>query len=336
MFTRLTTQLRNWTRNRQLANRRWAGKTLVIGPAQPVDGDSVACTAAVLAHLRKKGLEAYTLPTLAMYSQIDWILTRDDVHQACHHLMRKDFTTSNLQEAYDALLAVWTPDEVVLVDGHIPGFDLRGIKQYMIDHHVRPGVGEVDDDSAFIKLAPSVGCLLIEHFGIVEPILAVSILTDTFWFRQNNPAQAVRHMAVLTENGLTDQLLSIYQKRMMVHKDSRILALMRDSDMRFALNGEVAFVALKENDPEIHRGVMGELGYFCHHMCVVRGDGYISFRTTDDRLDLRPLATKYGRGGHAKQAAGQVDAKDSTALDRLFEDFVAVCAPFEVAESAKR
>ncbi|MDZ4834192.1 MAG: hypothetical protein SGJ27_10485 [Candidatus Melainabacteria bacterium] len=336
MFTKLATKLRTWSRKRILANRRWARQTLVIGPAQPVDGDSVACTAAVLAHLRKKGLEAYTLPTLAMYSQIDWILTRDDVHPACYPLMKNGFTTSNLQEAYDSLLAVWTPDEVVLVDGHIPGFDLRGIKQYTIDHHLRPGVGEVDDQTAFIKLAPSVGCLLIEYFGIVEPILAVSILTDTYWFRQNNPAQALRQMAVLTDNGLTDQLLSIYQKRMMVHKDSRILSLMRDSDMRFAVNGEIAFVALTSDDPEIHRGVMGELGYFCNHMCVVRGDGYVSFRTTDDRIDLRPLATTYGRGGHAKQAAGQVNAKDPAALNRLFDDFVAVCAPFEVAEPAKR
>lgn len=336
MFTKIASKLRSWNRRRILANRRWARKTLVIGPAQPVDGDSVACTAAVLTHLRKKGIEAYTLPTLAMYSQIDWILTREDVHPACHSLMSKDNTVSNLQQAYDALLAVWTPDEVVLVDGHIPGFDLRGVKLYTIDHHVRPGVGEVDDNSAFIKLAPSVGCLLIEYFGIVEPILAVSILTDTFWFRQNNPAQAVRQMAVLTENGLSDQLLSIYQKRMMVHKDSRILELMRQSDMRFAANGEIAFVVLTSNDPEIHRGVMGELGYFCHHMCVVRGDGYVSFRTTDDRIDLRPLATKYGRGGHPKQAAGQIDAKNSAVIDKLFDDFTAVCAPFEAPEPAKR
>jgi hypothetical protein len=331
MLTELISKVRAQARRRRLTNRRWARKTLVIGPAQPVDGDSVACTAAVLAHLRKKGVEAYTLPTLAMYDQIDWILSREDIHPACHALMNGKLTTANLQAAYDAMLAVWRPDEVVLVDGHLPGFDLRGVRQYLIDHHLREGVGECDNKSAFIKLAPSVGCLLVEYFGIYEPILSVSILTDTFWFRQNFPAQAVRTMATLTENGLTDQLLSIYQKRLMVHKDSRILAAMRESDMRFALNGEVAFVVLDETDPEIHRGVMGELGYFCHHMCVVRGDGYVSFRTTDDIIDLRPLATRYGRGGHAKQAAGQVDAQDVSALDQLFEDFVQTVAPAEVA-----
>ena len=336
MFTTLISKVRANARKRRLTNRRWARKTLVIGPAQPVDGDSVACTAAVLAHLRKKGVEAYTLPTLAMYSQIDWIITRDDIHPACRAAMNGNLTTANLQAAYDAMLAEWRPDEVVLVDGHIPGFDLRGVKQYMIDHHIREGVGEVDDKSAFIKLAPSVGCLLVEYFGIYEPILAVSILTDTYWFRQNLPAQAVKTMAVLVENGLTDQLLSIYQKRLMVHKDSNILVAMRKSDMRFALNGEVAFVVLDETDPEIHRGVMGELGYFCHHMCVVRGDGYVSFRTTDDIIDLRPLATRYGRGGHAKQAAGQVDPHDEAALSRLFEDFVKTVEPAEAKASVGR
>jgi len=335
MFKKTIARIRAYARKRRLTNRKWARKTLVIGPAQPVDGDSVACTAAVLSHLRKKGIEAYTLPTLAMYSQIDWILTREDIHPACHTLMNGHLTTTNLQAAYDAVLAVWRPDEVVLVDGHIPGFDLRGVRQYLIDHHIREGVGQVDDESAFIRLAPSVGCILIEDFGIYEPILSVSILTDTFWFRQNSPAQAISAMDKLVQNGLTDQLLSIYQKRLMVHKDSHILSAMRESDLRFALNGEAAFVVLTSNAPEIHRGVMGELGYFCHHMCVVRGDGYVSFRTTADSLDLRPLAIKYGRGGHAKQAAGQVDAKDASALDRLFADFVATCAPAEMAESSR-
>jgi endoglucanase len=45
----------------------------------------------------------------------------------------------------------------------------------------------------------SVGCLLIDRFGIVDPILAVSILTDTFWFRQNMPAKAARYFAALTD-----------------------------------------------------------------------------------------------------------------------------------------
>jgi nanoRNase/pAp phosphatase (c-di-AMP/oligoRNAs hydrolase) len=302
----------------------------VVGPAQPVDGDSIASTKALIDHLRKSGRQAFTLPTLAMYSQIDWILSRNDIHPGCHGLMKPDLTTDNLQAAYDAVLAAnWIPDEVVLVDGNSTGFDTRGVAVYTIDHHIKPGAAEVDNEKSFIKAAPSVGCILIEHFGIVEPILSVSILTDTFWFRQNNPAEAISHMGVLVANGLTNELLSSYQKRLMVHKDSSILAVMRESDMRFALEGEAAFVVLDVAEPELHRGVMAELGYFCHHMCVVRSDGYVSFRTTDDTIDLRPLAQKYAGGGHAKQAAGMVDANDSILLDQLFEDFVAVVAPAE-------
>src|SRR5262249_13157967 len=69
--------------NRLTGGRRWASRTLVVGPAEPVDGDSVSCTKALLNHLRKMGKEAYTLPTLAMYAQIEWILNAADLHPAC-------------------------------------------------------------------------------------------------------------------------------------------------------------------------------------------------------------------------------------------------------------
>ncbi len=338
MLATLTAILRTlYRRLRGYPKLAWQGRRiLVIGPVQPVDGDSVASTAAMLAHLRKGGIEAYTLPTLAMYDQIDWILTRDDIHPACHGLMSDRLTTIDLQGSYDAVLAAWKPDAVILLDGHLPGFDMRGVKTYLIDHHIREGVGEVNSDTTFIKKAPSVGCLLIEHFGITEPILAVSILTDTFWFRHSNPAEAIRQMAVLTRNGLTDQLLTIYQKRLMVHKDTHILEAIRNAvDMKFALNGDVAFIVLDDSDPETHRGIMGQLGYFSHHMCAVRGDGYISFRTTDEKIDLRPLATKYKRGGHPSQAAGQVDVHDIDALEQLWLDFLAAVAPTEVPTTSR-
>lgn len=303
-------------------SRAWAKKTLVVGPPQPVDGDSVSSTVALLNHLRKMGFEAYTLPTLAIYRQIDWIISRNDIHPACHTLMREDLTVKDLQEAYDAVIAQWRPDEIVVVDGQQPGFATRSVPMYIIDHHVLHG--EMDNSEAYIKAAPSAGCLLIERFGIVDPILAVSILTDTFWFRQNNPAQAVRFMAVLTENGLTDDLLAFYQKRMMALKPTRVLTAMQQSQLTFALNGEAVLLVLNDSDPEIHRGAMGELVYFCKHICAVRADGYVSMRTTDERVDLRPLAARYGRGGHPQQAAAQVDVTDKAQLESLFSEFVAV------------
>ncbi|MBZ0189844.1 MAG: hypothetical protein K8F91_26600, partial [Candidatus Obscuribacterales bacterium] len=266
------------------------------------------------------------LPTLAMYRQIDWILSQDDFHPSVCGLACSHRTTSNLQSAYDTLVESWMPDEVVIVDGQDSGFDTRGVKTFIIDHHV--GNGEVDNDVAFIKQAPSAGCLLIDYFGVREPILAVSILTDTFWFRQNMPADAVKHMAVLTEHGLTDELLADYQKRLMVRKSTTILTAMKQSDMRFSANGDAAFLVLTGDNPEDHRGVMAELGYFCRHMCAVRGDGYVSFRTVDERIDLRPLAEKYGRGGHAQQAAGQVDVTDKGQLETLYADFLSVIEPF--------
>lgn len=319
---------------RATTGRTWARRTLVVGPAQPVDGDSIACTAALLDYLKKQGKEAYTLPTLAMYRQIDWILSREDIHPACHKLVADDMTTKDLQAAYDAVIAVWRPDEVVLIDGAEQGFDTRGVKLYRIDHHVgENGAGECDDQSAYVKGAPAAGCLLIDRFEIYEPILAVAILTDTFWFRHNSPARAVRHMSKLVENGLTDEVLADYQKRLMVRKDSRILQAIQNAEMRFAVNGEAAFLVLEESDPEIHRGVMAELGYFCRHMCAVRGDGYVSFRTVDDRIDVRPLATKYGGGGHANQAAGRnIDVEDNAQLDQLFKDFVSTVEQFGVPE----
>ena len=316
----------------QPTQRKWAKRTLVVGPSQPVDGDSVATTAALIDYLRKQGLEAYTLPTIAMYKQIDWILSKEDIHPLCHSLLRDDLTTKDLQAAYDAVIAGWRPDEVVLVDGLEQGFDTRGVKRYRIDHHLgEHGEGACDNEDAYVKLAPAAACLLIERFGICEPILAIAILTDTFWFRHNMPAAAVSYMDKLVQNGLTDELLADYQKRLMVRKDSRILRAIQKSEMRTAANGDAVFLVLEESDPEIHRGVMSELGYFCRHMCAVRGDGYVSFRTVDERIDLRPLATKYHGGGHANQAAGRdIDVENQAELERLFKDFVAAVEKFGV------
>lgn len=302
--------------------RRWSKRTLVIGPSQPVDGDSVACTKAMLNFLRKQGLEAFTLPTLAMYKQIAWILTRDDYHPSSLATANQDFVVASLQEAYDALLQSWRPDEILLLDGPLSrlGFDPRGVTVFNVDHHIVDT--EHNDRNAYVAVAPSVGCLLMEKFRIYDPILAVSILTDTFWLRQNMPARAAQYLGVLCKHGLTDVVLADIQRKLMVRKDPNIVMAMNEAEMR--IEGDIAFVVLKNGRAEIHRGVMAELGYFCHHICVVRPDGYVSFKTENSEVDLRPLATKYGGGGHQTVAAGQLPAGFTAALlEGLHADFVA-------------
>ncbi len=323
MFDKLLAGLRRFmTRSR---TRHWSKRTLVIGPSQPVDGDSVACTKAMLNFLRKQGLEAFTLPTLAMYHQIAWILQRDDYHPSTLAAASHDFVVANLQEAYDALLQSWRPDEILLLDGPLNrlGFDPRGVAVFNVDHHIVDG--EHDDDTAYVAVAPSVGCLLIEKYRIYDPILAVSILTDTFWLRQNMPARAAQFLGVLCKHGLTDEVLADIQRRLMVRKDPAIVKAMNEAEMH--IEGDTAFAVLKNGRAEIHRGVMAELGYFCHHICVVRPDGYVSFKTENTEVDLRPLATKYGGGGHQTVAAGQLpEGFTAELLEALHADFVAAVA----------
>src|SRR5215470_10425560 len=133
--------------------RKWAAKTLVVGPSEPVDGDSVACTKALINHLRKLGLDAYTLPTITMYPQLQWILEPADLHPACRQSATARLTTDNLQQAYDTLLEVWRPDEIVVVDGQDDrlGFDRRGVPTFTIDHHLDHGTR--DDETACIQSA---------------------------------------------------------------------------------------------------------------------------------------------------------------------------------------
>lgn len=317
MFPRIRTYVGRFFN--RTASRNWQKRTLVVGPTQPVDGDSVACCKAVVSHLRKQGLEAYTLPTLVMYRQLAWIFASDDFHPAS--IERPDFTTKDLQAAYDALIAVWRPDEVVLVDGprHQLGFDTRGVPVFTIDHHIADG-RTADDDEAYIQPAASAGCLLIDRFQVYEPILAVSILTDTFWLRQNRPAEAARYLAKLVEHGLTDACLIEMQRALMVRKDPAIVAALHDADLRFV--DDIAFAVLQTSDAEIHRGVMGELGYFCKSICVIRGDGYVSMRTQDQTIDLRPVAQKYGGGGHPTIAAGHLAEVNATVVENLYRDFI--------------
>ncbi len=307
MFKQLFKRLRNLT-FRLRHGRQWSKRTLVVGPSQPVDGDSVACTKAILLHLRKQGLEAFTLPTITMYGQIGWILGNEDFHPAALEFTGGTLVTGDLQGAYDALIAKWRPDEIIVVDGQASriGFDTRGVKVYTIDHHVKPDVRQ-DDENGFIQPAPAAGCLLIERFGIMEPILVVSLLTDTFWLRHHEPSRAARAIAELTRHGLTDELFENYQRKLRTRKDPDILDALKRATVRKSLDEEAVFVVLDTDDPEIHRGVMGELGYFYRHIATVRGDGYVSLVTVDPHVDLRDLVAQFAQygsaGGHKDSAA---------------------------------
>jgi nanoRNase/pAp phosphatase (c-di-AMP/oligoRNAs hydrolase) len=305
--------------------RRWAAKTLVVGPSQPVDGDSVASTKALVSMLRKSGREAYTLPTLAMYKQIAWIFSRKDFHPSMQDLMTTEFVTSDLQVAYDRLLQDWKPDEVVLIDGPLSmlGFDSRGVNVFTIDHHVEGR--SRDDNEAYIQHAPSAGCLLIEHYGVYDPILAVSILTDTYWLRQNNPARGAHYLDMLVDHGLTDEQLAEIQRKLMIKKDPSIIAAIHDSLLR--TSGDSIFAVLKTADKELHREVMSEFNFFARHICVVRADGYVSFKTNERAIDLRPLAQSFGGGGHSNVAACQLSefegATEQTVRDQVVEKLYA-------------
>ena len=325
MFANLFRRLKNGVA-RFSSGRSWAKRTLVVGPVSPVDGDSVACTRAVVDHLRKLGHQAYTLPTVAMYPQIQWVLSRSHIQPGCLHLVSDKLTTADLQAAYDAVLQEWQPDEIVLVDGQIDrlGFDSRGVPVFTIDHHVDHGTQ--DDEQAYIQPAASAGCLLIKKYRIYDPILVVSILTDTYWLRQNMPAEAIESLALLRKHGgLSDQLLIDMQRQLKVPGDPRAIGAIRGCKMRYS--GEAVFAVLEDDDPEIHRGVCGELGYYFSHLCVVRADGYVSFRTGNDKVNLGAMAREHWHGGgHPNMAAGHLEQINQQVLDALFEDFLITIA----------
>jgi nanoRNase/pAp phosphatase (c-di-AMP/oligoRNAs hydrolase) len=270
-----------------------------------------------------------------MYKQIAWVLDRDDFHPSVKELMNADFVTEDLQASYDALLKSWQPDEIVLLDGPVNklGFDSRGVEVFNIDHHT--AAGTQDDESAYIKRAPSAGCLLIDRYHIYDPILAVSILTDTFWLRQNDPASATHYLDLLVDHGMTNEQLAEIQRRLKIQKDPVILKAIAEAEMR--ITGDTIFMVLKTADKEIHRGVMSECGYFSRHICVIRNDGYASLRTDDPNIDLRPLARKFSGGGHAAIAAvvlREFAAPDNVmkeqkkqAVERLYQAFLEVVAP---------
>jgi nanoRNase/pAp phosphatase (c-di-AMP/oligoRNAs hydrolase) len=309
--------------------RHWAPNTLVVGPAEPVDGDSVACTKALINYLRSCGRTAYTLPVLCMHDQINWVLEQADLHPATWTLSTPRLTTPDLQAAYDAMLREWQPDEIVIVDGAPErlGFDPRGVSVFCIDHHVKAADQEQDTDRAYVKAAPSAGCLLIEHFHIFDPVLVVSILTDTYWLRQNRPAQALDALALLRANdSLSDEQLEDIQRKLSPTKDPVILLAARLCDLR--TSGKAAFVVLDSDDPQLHREIVALISYYWRNSCVVRGDGYVSFRS--QMKDLRPLAAKYNGGGHEHLAAGRLAEVSAEAVDTLCRDFMGVVENYNV------
>jgi len=301
--------------------RRWKERTLVVGPCEPVDGDSLACVLAVIRHLRKQGKEAYTLPTTAMFPQLAWMVSAEDIHPACLSSCGPQFTTDKLQEMFDRVCTEWQPDEIVLLDGQMGklGFDQGNVPVYTIDHHVH--AGKRDDQDAYIQPAPSAGCLLIEQFDIFEPILVVSILTDTFWLRENMPADAIDSLyALRKKGGLTNELLAEYQRKLMVKKNPAVLKAIRSCYME--MQGDAVFAVLDEKEKDIQRGVMGDLGYYFADLCVIRGDGYVSMRTSKSHAELGALAAQFGGGGHKTKAAATLPDRDCTARE-LWQKFLA-------------
>ncbi|MBY0551855.1 MAG: hypothetical protein K2W95_31515 [Candidatus Obscuribacterales bacterium] len=315
--------------------RKWARRTLVVGPVAPVDGDSVACCRAVVDHLRARGKEAYTLPTVAMYPQIQWVLSRSHLHPSCYAISSDKLTTPDLQAAYDALLKEWQPDEIVMVDGRKDrlGFDPHGVPIFEIDHHVDHGTR--DDEEAYVQPASSAGCLLIKKYRIYDPILVVSILTDTYWLRQNMPSQAIESLTLLRKHGgLTDQLLIDIQRQLKVPGDPNVIEAMRRCKMRTSCDG-IAFAVLDTASPEVHRGVCGELGYFFNHLCVVRADGYASLRTNNDAVNLGVMAGERWRGGgHPNMAVANLTEVNDVLLNALWEDFVQTVRGVQVRHPA--
>ncbi len=168
---------------------------------------------------------------------------------------------------------------------------------------------------------------MIEDFNILEPILAVSILTDTFWLRQNHPSSALKSFARLTQSGLTDSLLAEYQRKLMVKKDSHLLQAIRKAEMRFFANDQGVFAILTDSSPELHRSIMGQLGYFCEHLCVVRSDGYVSVKTSNPNVDLSVFARKFGGGGHQNMAAIKLATVSAETIEAVYNEFKALFDP---------
>ncbi len=322
MLTKLLSAIRSLF-HRQSSGRTWACKTLVVGPSQPVDGDSVACTKALITHLRNLGKQAFTLPTLHSYPQLAWILSKSDLHQACLPFATPELICTNLQDVYDAMLSQWRPDEIVLVDGQIDrlGFDRRGVPLFTIDHHV--GSGTRDDSKAYIQAAPSAACLLIQRYCIYDPVLVVSVLSDTFWLRRNMPATAIDSLYALRKHGcLSDEALIDIQSKLMVAKDPDIVGAVRSSDLRYDRQSRSVFAAMTTCDHAIHRDVVALLGYYFHNLCVVRGDGYVSFTTRERDKSVRSLAIACGGGGHDHSAAALLDSMERPRLDELCATFM--------------
>lgn len=301
--------------------RRWKKNTLVIGPSEPVDGDSLGCTIALIRHLRKQGKTAYTLPTLTMFPQLEWMLSEDDLHPACRQHCSPEYTTDDLQSAYNLVRGSWCPDEIVLLDGQVGrlGFDPGSVPVYTIDHHVQ--LGTCDDKSAYIQPAPATGCLLVDEFGVVEPILAVSIFTDTWWLRENMPADAIGSLNTLYKRGgLTNELLCEYQQKIQVRKDPAVLDALLNCERH--VKGNTVLAIMKDSDPNIHRGILCELGEYYSHLCVVRGDGYASLRSKDRVANLAQLGARFGGGGHKGKAVARLSLDDRTRLFDFWRQFL--------------
>lgn len=189
--------------------------------------------------------------------------------------------------------------------------------------------------SLFWADVPATSCILIDY-NIQDPILWVGLATDSVYFSVDNivTSSYVKKLRDICsfEEALSDSLVSFYQRKLRPKLSTSSFGLLYGSRVELtegrSSSGRPVKVIFAELYSETSSPIKEVLSVLCLFADVVvlqnRADGKVSLRSSFDDILVRPIAQKYGGGGHDYAAGCSMDTESpfitSCQFGKLKED----------------
>lgn len=281
-----------------------ARKVLIAGHRNP-DGDSLSCCVAISNLYKRRGSEARVWISGEVPTFIHWMVDLVAVE------------TDPDAYAPDLLIIVDTPATSENVGLNLAKLQSEGARIIGIDHHndkrsrkpiylsrknihrLNQTLGDMDFVQMVQSYRISTASILIDYFGMTDPILYVGLRTDSGHFTRNT----LECMRLATRLHITNEQIDAYHLKMKSgRKNPRVLEHIKRNGIQPIAGGRqegLHVIGIEEESKEVAKELLGILKMFYANVGVVWKSG-MSLRS--ENLDVSSIASLLGGGGHSRAA----------------------------------
>lgn len=289
-----------------------AKRVLVVGHRHP-DGDSLACCVAVCRHYTRQGVEAKMWICGEVPSYLQWMpdlaeQESDPFSSSPDLLIILDTPALQANLGFDFQKLQKSGTKVIAIDHHA---DRRIRKPVYLSRRNIPRLNQTLEQTEFVEIVQphkvSTASILIDYFGMKEPILYVGMRTDSGNFTRDT----LECMRLVTRLCITNDQIQEYHRNMKPRpKPPKVLQHLKANGIQpiSGKQGELHLMGIEEDSKEIAKQTLGILRMFFPNVGVVWKSG-MSLRSED--VDVSSIADSLGGGGHSRAAgSSEVSVND--------------------------